>query len=239
VLDAYLPLARRLFDQTGVSQRVSDETLESFLGSAVVRRQPVNATLCMRDDPLSDLLFVLEGSLEISMEGSDGRRSIVGYLGPGQWFGLISIIDGKGSVHNARSHTDTVFLQISRAVFLQAISADNGLAMLCLDVLCDRSRTIYDHMAAETLFSLRARVARRLLLMRDQYGRDSEAGIEIDLKLSQDEFSAMLGVTRQSLNRELKALEAAGVISLAYSRIRLRDLDQLNQIAEQPGRYAC
>jgi CRP-like cAMP-binding protein len=70
-----------------------------------------------------------------------------------------------------------------------------------------------------------------LLMLVDQHGRGSQSGIEIDLKLSQDEFADMLGVTRQSLNRELKNLEKQGLISIAYSRITLVDMPALQCLA--------
>ena len=43
----------------------------------------------------------------------------------------------------------------------------------------------------------------------------------------------MLGVSRQSLNRELRALEAEGRISLAYARIRLLDIPALKAAASK------
>ena len=65
----------------------------------------------------------------------------------------------------------------------------------------------------------------------DQHGRGKQSGIEIDLKLTQEEFADMLGVTRQSLNRELKTLEKQGLISIAYSCITLHDVPQLHSMA--------
>ncbi len=90
---------------------------------------------------------------------------------------------------------------------------------------------LYDMQAAESLLPLRARVARMLLMLADQHGRGKQSGIEIDLKLTQEEFADMLGVTRQSLNRELKALEKLAVLSISYSRITLRDLPALQEMA--------
>lgn len=61
--------------------------------------------------------------------------------------------------------------------------------------------------------------------------RDMQSGFELTLELSRDEFADMLGVTRQSLNRELKALETLGLIAIAYSRINLHDVEQLRSMA--------
>ncbi len=241
--DAYLPLARRLLQQTEPTLRVSAATREALLAGSSIERHPAGKTLSRRADPVHELLLVLDGNLEVSMQGSDGRRSICWYLAPGQWMGLIPVIDGRGAIHDLRSHTESVLLHIPRATFSQALQADHCLALACLNLLCERSRSLYDNMAAESLLPLRARVARLLLMLVDQHGRDCQSGIEIALKLSQDEFADMLGVTRQSLNRELKALEKHGVISIAYSRITLCDLPGLQRAAEtassKPPRGNC
>lgn len=232
MLDTYLPLARRLLAQTELTRQVAASTLESLLAASTVRRHSAGRTLSLRGEPMHELLFMLEGSLEVSMEGSDGRRSICWYLAPGQWVGLIPVLDGKGAIHDLRTHTDAVLLQVPREAFRDALLADHSLALMCLDILCDRSRSIYDNMAAEALLPLRARVARLLLMLMDQHGRSGQAGIELTLKLSQDEFADMLGVARQSLNRELKEMEKQQLIAIAYSRITLRDVAALRAMAK-------
>lgn len=152
-------------------------------------------------------------------------------LTPGQWIGLIPIIAGKGASHNLRAHTAMVLLPIPRTTFQHALHTDKDLALMCLNLLCERSRSTYGNMAAETLLPLHARIARLLLMLMGQHGRDANSSIELDLKRSQDEFSDMLGITRQSLNRELKAPEKQGLIAIAYSRITLHDVPQLRSMA--------
>ena len=229
-MDAYLPLARRLLVQS-VSQQVAAHTLEALLGSARIHRHAAGTRLSQRGQVMPDLLFVVEGSLEVSMEDSEGRRSICWYLGSAQWLGLISVIDRQGAVHNARAHGEVVLLHVPQQAFRAALEEDPGLARYCLQMLCERSRSLYENLAAGGLLPLRARIARLLLMLLDQHGRDGHSGQEIALKLSQDEFADMLGVTRQSLNRELKALEKQGLITIAYSRITLHDVPQLRSMA--------
>lgn len=229
--DAYLPLVRRLLAQSGLSQQLAMSTLETLLAASRVQRHAAGKQLVQRGEPIADLLLVIEGSLEISMEDREGRRSICWYNGAGQWHGLISVIDQQGALHDARAHGEVVLLHMPQQDFLAALEQDPGLPRYCLMVLCERSRILYDSLAADGLLPLRARIARLLLMLLDQHRRDGQAGFEIALKLSQDEFADMLGVTRQSLNRELKVLEKQGLITIAYSRITLHDVPQLRSMA--------
>lgn len=230
MLDTYLPLAQRLLQQNELARELAPATLQALLAAGNVQRHNAGQVLSLRGEVMADLLFVLEGSLEVAMLGSDGRRSICWYLPPGQWIGLIPTIDGRGAIHDLRAHSPMVLLHIPRSAFLRVLHSDQQLTLMCLNLLCARSRTIYENLAAENLLPLRARLARLLLLLIDQHGRDSRSGIELALKLSQDDLSDMLGVTRQSLNRELKALEKSAILSLAYSRITLCDVAALQKL---------
>lgn len=75
-------------------------------------------------------------------------------------------------------------------------------------------------------------MARLLLTLADQHGRTIQAGIELALKLSQDDLADMLGVARQSLNRVLKELQKQQLIDIAYSSITLRDIMSLQALAQ-------
>ncbi|MBV8667375.1 MAG: Crp/Fnr family transcriptional regulator [Burkholderiaceae bacterium] len=234
--DHYAALAKRLLEQDEAMQLASAATCYALLESGSIRRHASHALLCGREVPATELVLLLEGSLEVSTEGSDGRRSILWYIPAGQWVNLISLIDGRGSVHDIRTHTEAVALHVPRTAFLQALRADAGFSMAMLKILCQRSRMFYENMAMDALLPLRSRVARMLTLLMGQYGRPKEGGVEIDLKISQDELAAMLAVSRHSLNRELKALQEQGLISIAYSHITVRDVESLHaQIVPAAG----
>ena len=74
-----------------------------------------------------------------------------------------------------------------------------------------------------------------ILRLADTWGQQRAGATLVSLKLSQDEFAALLAVTRQALNRELKALEALRAIDIAYSQITVLDHALLEAAAEAPG----
>ena len=221
--------ARQLLDSSGFSGKLAPSTLDSLLSQATVRSYAQNQLLCLRGDTIAELRFILDGNIEVSIEDDEGRRSICWYVGPGQWLGLISIIDGLGSVHNFRAHAETTALCLPRRVFLDALNRDHGLSLMCLNLLSERSRAIYTNQAADALMPLQARIARLLLMLMAEHGDDSNDNVELRMKFTQEDFAAMLGISRQSLNRELRILEAEGTIAVAYSRITLCDLAALRR----------
>ena len=61
----------------------------------------------------------------------------------------------------------------------------------------------------------------------------SERGVELALRLPQEQLGAMLGVTRQSINKLLRGFEEAGMIAVDYNRITICDPAALDAIAAQ------
>jgi CRP/FNR family transcriptional regulator, cyclic AMP receptor protein len=225
-------LVRKVLDGSPTFRACRPETLEALLVAATLRPIVKSESVDVRGQPLKSLLVLISGSLELSMQTASGKRSVVWYLEPGQLQGLISVIDGKAAIHDARAHSDGLLLEIPRAAFLDALARDPALLQAVLLTLCERSRTLYDVVAGEALLTLRGRIARMLLLLVKAYGRETDAGTQLSLKLSQDEFADLLGVTRQSINRELKAMQHGGFITMAYSRITVVDLAALRQVAD-------
>jgi CRP/FNR family transcriptional regulator, cyclic AMP receptor protein len=52
------------------------------------------------------------------------------------------------------------------------------------------------------------------------------------VNVRQDELAALAGVSRQSANRELKRLEAAGLIKLSYGRLEVVDPSGLGKLGQ-------
>jgi CRP-like cAMP-binding protein len=87
-------------------------------------------------------------------------------------------------------------------------------------LLATRLRLVYAFMEDSVLRGLRARIARRLLMIARV---DSTQSLppRRTLTLSQESLAMMLGVTRQTLSREFNAMAQVGLIVLAYGHIEL------------------
>jgi DNA-binding Lrp family transcriptional regulator len=70
-----------------------------------------------------------------------------------------------------------------------------------------------------------------LLVLMEHHGVPQENGILVDLKLSQEELSQMLGRSRQSINQEIRRLEEMGIVETAYSKFVIRNVAALTAVA--------
>ena len=157
------------------------------------------------------------GSFKISSLREDGKEAILVVLEAGNWFGEISLIDLQPRTHDATAVGEAEVLALPRAAFDELMRRHTFSQAICR-MLAARTRSLYGMVEDATLRSTRARVARRLLLL--AHGDATQAAdTRAVVPVSQEALAMMLGITRQTLSKELKLLAAHGAITLGYGRI--------------------
>ena len=213
-----------------------DDALQELVQASRLVSFQDKETIARRGRTLSHLHIVRQGRLSLSITGRTGRRHVFGQLQAGQVFGLIPVIEQSTAIHDANSlgHSEVVLLP-GEALF-KAMQKNAGLAIELLRVICQRSRRLHDLLADRNLLPIGGQLVKVLLNMATLYGQiPSSHGGPIDLQISQASLADTLGISRQSLNSELKNLQALGCIELSYSRVRLLDLPQLEAMRIQQG----
>jgi CRP-like cAMP-binding protein len=171
---------------------------------------------------------LLDGHLKISTLREDGKEAILVVLEAGNWFGEISLIDGRPRTHDATALGPAQVLALPRAAF-DALMRRTAFAQAICRLLAVRMRTLYGMVEDVTLRSTRARIARRLLLL-----ARGDATQAVDARrvvpISQEQLAMMLGITRQTLNKELKVLVDGGALVLGYGRIEIASVAALENL---------
>jgi CRP/FNR family transcriptional regulator, cyclic AMP receptor protein len=171
---------------------------------------------------------LVEGSLKISTLREDGREAILVVLEAGNWFGEISLIDRLPRTHDATALGRAELLALPRAAF-DALMQRTAFARAICQLLAARTRSLYGMVEDVTLRSTRARIARRLLLLARGDATQLADARRI-VPVSQEALAMMLGITRQTLSKELKALVQGGAVSQGYGRIEIASLAVLEKL---------
>jgi CRP/FNR family cyclic AMP-dependent transcriptional regulator len=205
---------------------------EALLGAADLVHFRRGAMLFRQGDPVraagSGFYGLAAGTIKISTLRHDGREAILAVLEPGNWFGEISLIDGSPRTHDATALSALDLLVVSPETFAQQMQG-RAFSHAVAALLAARVRGLYGLMEDATLRDLRARVARRLLVLARGDATQS-AQLRRRVSLPQEALAMMLGVTRQTLSKELNALAQERVIELGYGRIDLLSLDALQRL---------
>ena len=198
---------------TPMFEGLTPAELEPLRPALRTRRYARDDYLFREGDPGSHLYLVVEGQVKIARVAEGGAEIVFAIAGPGEVFGELSLFEEEGE----RS-ADAQALEASECV---VVARDRVVGLLVshpellLRIVSSLSAYIRrkDAAVAEVAFlDIPARVARKLLELAQSKGRKSEAGTVIDLPLSQRTLAAMVGASRENVNRALHRFSVLGHI---------------------------
>ena len=141
------------------------------------------------------------------------------------WFGGVSTLDQQPRGHCAIALEDAEVLAVSAERF-EALMRDAAFAAAIARLVAMRLRLAYGSLASAALQGTRVRVARRIAMLAHGDVSQSAQG-RATINTSQDALAMMLGISRQTLSKELQALVKLGAIRLRYGHIEIQDMPLL------------
>src|ERR1700709_573658 len=191
------------------------------------------ATICSKGDPGTSLVAVISGTVKISVSSPDGRNAILNLIGAGEIFGEMSVLDGLARTADATANTNCEIFVIDRRDFLPFVKSQPTLAMKFIELLCERLRWTSDQVEQVILQDLPRRLASALLGLTEK--RKLEPASQT-IAITQQEISEMVGMTRESINKQLRAWAARDWVRLEHGAIVLLNAETLRELAETgPG----
>ena len=199
-----------------------------LLARAVSRRSFNRGDAIMHKQDEGRSLFIVEsGSIRVYLPSLQGADLTLAVLGAGDFVGDLSLLDGQPRSASADAMEDTNVLVLERSDFIALIRSRPDAAMAVMNVVAKRLRDT-DEMASDLAFlDVRGRLAKKLLEMASSHGVDRDDGTLLDVTITQEQLANMIGVTRESVNRNLGRFRDEGLISSQGRRIILRDPEAL------------
>ena len=189
------------------------EQLCRYAKHATMKR---GATIASKGDPGTSLFAVISGTVKISVSSPDGRNAILNLIGPGEIFGEVALLDGQSRSADATANTNCEIFVIDRREFIPFVRSQPALAMKFIELLCARLRTTSDQVEQVILQNLPGRLASALLRLTEKH-KAAQGGRTI--AITQQEISEMVGMTRESINKQLRAWAARDWVRLEHGAI--------------------
>ena len=207
------PVALAFLRQVPLFRRL-DETQLQAIAALAAERQFAKGELIILAEEEGDALFVIqEGQVEVSLVHEDGRGVILSFLGSGEVFGELALLDGKPRSANVVASAPTILLMLRRADFLQLLAAMPQIAVSLLEELAERLRRTDQQVEGLALFNVASRLAKTLLRLALERGTETAEGLALQDQLTHQQLANMTGSTRETVSRVLKQLEYQGYIS--------------------------
>ena len=187
------------------------------------------ATLFSKGDPGISLYAVISGSVKISISSPDGRNAILNIIGPGEIFGEIALLDGGVRSTDATANTNCELFTIDKREFIPFVRSQPTLAMKFIELLCTRLRRTSDQVEQVILQNLPGRLASALLRLTEKQKLEPQGRT---VAITQQEISEMVGMTRESINKQLRAWAARDWVRLEHGAIVVLKAELLQTLVD-------
>ncbi|MEJ8856960.1 Crp/Fnr family transcriptional regulator [Variovorax robiniae] len=171
-------------------------------------------------DTVRAVIVVVEGRVRVSILTSDGDENLLGWLREQELFGLPNVLADMPFSANVVADGPVATLHVAREDFLEILHKVPATAIGVAIALSHRMGTLFEIINASGYRTLAARVRAQLDRIATQFGQKDDGG-QVVLDIAQDDLAAAVGASRQRVHIELRKLEDAGVLKLAYRKIIL------------------
>ncbi|MBP7339728.1 MAG: Crp/Fnr family transcriptional regulator [Niveispirillum sp.] len=205
--------------------------MQAVLDFAKLRRAAAEERIFVKGDPGDSLYVILRGRVAVQTESQDAKVMLLNILDTGAVFGEIAMLDGGERTATVVAQEPTELLRIDRKDFMPFLEQRADLCIRLMGVLCERVRWTSAIIEDTVFLNVTRRLAKRILMLAQSYGRQTEAGIKIATFVSQEDLANMLGVSREIVNKTLKSFQSSGAITYRNGYIVVQDENFLDQIS--------
>lgn len=199
-------------------------TLDRLVGELRRRRFRHGEVIFHLGDPGDALFLIVSGAVKISLPTEEGGEAILATLRAGDVFGELALLDGAPRSASAVAMVPTECLVLSRARFEELVEGVPAIRAALFRTLAAEIRRLTEQVADLHFLDIPGRLAARLLRLGEEIGvRQPDGSIRLDGRITQGELAAMIGATRQTVNRFLGTFAAEGLIRLEREAIVVVD----------------
>jgi CRP/FNR family transcriptional regulator, cyclic AMP receptor protein len=198
--------------------------LQRFLDSAgvarTIRKYERSTVVFAQGDAATDVFYIQDGSVKLSVLSRTGKEAVVAVLGKGDFFGEGCLAAQPRRIATASAMSKSTVLVIEKPQMVKMLHAHTELAERFLAHMLARNIRVEEDLVDQLFNKSEKRLARVLLLLA-RYG-DADHPLPIS-KMSQETLAEIVGTTRSRVNffmnkfRDLGFIEYNGDIKVNSS----------------------
>jgi CRP/FNR family cyclic AMP-dependent transcriptional regulator len=187
---------------------LDESELQRLSQVAVRRRAGRNEQVVRAGEDAESLIVLLTGRAKVTNFDEEGREIILAWLGPGEFFGEMGLIDGSPRSASVVAVEPCELLAIGKSEFQRCIQENFQVAQKLMQILVRRLREADRNIESLALLDVYGRVARLLLDMSE----DENGKRVVRQKISKQDMARMIGASREMVSKVMRDLELGGYI---------------------------
>lgn len=223
-LDSTQPLRKvlPLFKEFSLLSSLDEEELIKALDKISVKSYRKNEIALLQEDSNRFMYLILKGSVKVILVNEEGKEIILAMHRAGDFFGEMSLIDGRTASATVVTAEDCTIAIISKDNFYTLLFTEKKILLSLLNVFCHRIRTSNRTIEIMSHTSASYRIKTLLLMLCERHGEKAGSGTILSIQMTHQDIADMTGLTRETVTKVMNEMKEEGAISVLENRcIRL------------------
>jgi len=215
----------RALAETSLFSGMPLEQLEELSRDVRCKTFPAGTHVLSAEQPGDVVFVILNGTVKIELDQTDGTPVILAVLGAGETVGEMSVIDKLGRAATVVTLDEATLAWIDNATLARYLESMPRLTHNLARILACRLRVANAQILALATHDVYGRVARQLLTLADALGEpDADGTTLIPTRLTQTDLASLVGASRARVNQALVLFQRQGHIAIqSPHRIAVRN----------------
>ena len=202
---------------------LKSEELEAISKVSVDKKFSKDQIILLESEDGDTLFIIIEGKVKVTAFSENGKEVILSILYERDFFGDMSLLDGKPRSASVVAIEDSSVKMIRRPDFIRLLENHPNIALKLLEAMTLRLRKADERIESLALLDVTGRLAGILLQLAEDKSEITEDGTVIKSRPTHQELANMAGTTRETVTRILKQLENKKYIEMNGKDITIID----------------
>lgn len=189
-----------------IFRNFSEKNLDKIVDEFRITTVKKGDDIVFQADEGTDFFLILKGKVRVSLLGPDGNEFILTEFKEGDFFGEISLIDGKARSANVVAEDDTALSSLSRDIFVSTMKQNPAIAFDLLLALVERLRKANDMIETLAFLDVHERLIKFIVNDAESNGEKGDDGIYRVKKRTHNELASNIGSSREAVSKAMKVL---------------------------------
>lgn len=185
-------------------KQLKDAQLREIAARCISTTCAKGRVLFRKTEMSTDLYIIKSGRLKAFLEDDGGDEIVLAEFAKGDFFGELSLLDGKGRSATIIAEEDSELFKLNKDVFLELLAKHPQITIEVMVTLVERLRKADDRIESLAFEEVGQRLLRHLLESATPAG--SEEGYLRTAKQTHRQLSARIGSSRESVSKCMKVL---------------------------------
>lgn len=187
--------------------------VDRFLEHCHRRKYPAKTVIIYAGDKPEVLYYIVDGSVTVLIEDSEGREIVLAYLNKGDFFGEMGLFGDDSRSAWVRTKSACELAEISYDRYRQIAKEDPAILFELGSQMAMRLRKTSRKVSDLAFLDVTGRIARTLLdLCKEPDAMTHPDGMQI--RITRQEIGRIVGCSREMVGRVLKVLEEQNLITV-------------------------